>query len=135
MSLYSYLLAYDSGSAPNPFHGTCTLAICKPAIRRTAQVGDWIIATGRKSSTTFRKLVYAMQVAEKIPLEDYFRATSGFRAGATLLPISKTAKHVQDWLGDQHLQAPVPTAPSPNSPGPEKRLHDPQKDLQREKTS
>ena len=36
MTVYSYIVAYDSGFAPNPFHGTCTLACCKPTIRRTA---------------------------------------------------------------------------------------------------
>jgi len=36
MKVYSYIVAYDSGFAPNPFHGICTLACCKPTIRRTA---------------------------------------------------------------------------------------------------
>ena len=44
MKLFSYVLTTDNGSTPNPFHGTCTLAVCKPAIRRAAQVGDWIMA-------------------------------------------------------------------------------------------
>ncbi|WP_198140678.1 Nmad2 family putative nucleotide modification protein [Polaromonas naphthalenivorans] len=30
-----YLMTHDSGFAPNPFHGTLTLATCKPGIRRT----------------------------------------------------------------------------------------------------
>jgi len=38
--LYSYTVRYDDGAAPNPFNGMCTLAICKPAIRRTAAPGD-----------------------------------------------------------------------------------------------
>ena len=37
MTLYSYTVAADTGFAPNPFHGFCTLACCKPGIRRTAQ--------------------------------------------------------------------------------------------------
>jgi len=32
--LYLYTMTYDSGFAPNPFHGICTLACCKPGIRR-----------------------------------------------------------------------------------------------------
>nr|WP_269667332.1 hypothetical protein [Polaromonas naphthalenivorans] len=28
-------MTHDSGFAPNPFHGTLTLATCKPGIRRT----------------------------------------------------------------------------------------------------
>ena len=122
MSLYSYLLAHDSGTAPNPFHGTCTLAICKPAIRRTAQAGDWIIATGRKNSITHRKLAYAMQVAEKIPQENYFR-DKRFRAKQPNLK----SKNWQDWLGDNIYQ-PNPDGTLTQLPGPEKR-HTPEKDL------
>ena len=48
--LYSYVLRFDDGAAPNPFWQTCTLAICKPAIRRTSRIGDWVIGTGSKNS-------------------------------------------------------------------------------------
>jgi hypothetical protein len=34
--LFTYTIPYDDGAAPNPFHGICTLAICKPSIRRVA---------------------------------------------------------------------------------------------------
>jgi hypothetical protein len=34
--LFSYTVRVDDGAAPNPFRGLCTLAICKPAIRRGA---------------------------------------------------------------------------------------------------
>ena len=37
MKVYVYILAADGGFAPNPFFGWCTLACCKPAIRRRAQ--------------------------------------------------------------------------------------------------
>ncbi|MBC6697349.1 Nmad2 family putative nucleotide modification protein [Hymenobacter puniceus] len=50
MALYSYVLRFDTGDAPNPYGGVCTLAVCKPAIRRTAQIGDWILGTGSKNS-------------------------------------------------------------------------------------
>lgn len=77
--LYSYVLKNDNGSAPNPFWGTCTLTICKPAIRRTANVGDWIIGTGSKHATLndgknhdlAGYLVYAMKVDTKLTLSDY----------------------------------------------------------------
>lgn len=42
--IYSYVVRYDSGFAPNPFYGYCTLATCKPDIRRAAEVGDWLVA-------------------------------------------------------------------------------------------
>jgi len=73
MKLFSYVLAYEDGSAPNPWWGFCTLAICKPGIRRVAEVGNWIMGTGSKSQHTYQKLVYAMRVSEVVALEDYFR--------------------------------------------------------------
>lgn len=61
--LYSYTITHDTGFAPNPFWGWCTLATCKPQIRRTAQVGDWI--AGLSPKATGNRLVYAMQVSER----------------------------------------------------------------------
>jgi len=40
--LFSYVIREDTGLAPNPFYGVCTLNCCKPDIRRTAEVGDWV---------------------------------------------------------------------------------------------
>lgn len=60
MKLYSYVVARDYGFAPNPFYAACTLATCKPRIRKTAKPNDWVLGTGcaeRKRSGT---LVYAM---------------------------------------------------------------------------
>ena len=51
---------HDTGFAPNPFFGYCTLACCKPAIRRTAQKGDWIV--GLTSKATGNQIVYFMRV-------------------------------------------------------------------------
>jgi len=77
-ALYSYCLRYDFGSAPNPFWGLCTLAICKPNIRQSAKVGDWIVGTGSAVSPIGNisdKVVYAMQVTQKLTMEDYDRFT------------------------------------------------------------
>jgi hypothetical protein len=70
--LYSYVVARDFGFAPNPFHGYCTLATCKPSIRRTTQPGDWIIGTGPKSAGRDRHLVYAMLVSEALTFDQYW---------------------------------------------------------------
>jgi hypothetical protein len=74
MTLFTYTIPYDDGSAPNPFHGLCTLAICKPTIRRTARPGDWVAGLGAKgapSGDLSGKLVYAMRVEQVLPLKDY----------------------------------------------------------------
>src|SRR5437870_11983954 len=65
MTLYSYCLRYDHGAAPNPYWGYCTLVICKPAIRRHATCGDWIVGLGSVESPLgdiSTSVVYAMKV-------------------------------------------------------------------------
>lgn len=62
MTLYSYVVKHDTGFAPNPFHGYCTLACCKPAIRRTAGEGDWVVGLTPKG--TGSRIVYFMRVDE-----------------------------------------------------------------------
>ncbi len=74
MKLYTYCLRYDGGAAPNPFWGTCTLVICKPAIRRTAQIGDWVVGLGSTNSPIgdiSHHLVYAMRVTDKLTMKEY----------------------------------------------------------------
>ncbi len=74
MKLYSYCLRIDDGCAPNPYYGICTLAICKPAIRRTAQVGDWVVGIGSKNfkgKSYEGMLVYAMKVTQKMTMQEY----------------------------------------------------------------
>lgn len=74
--LFTYTIPIDDGAAPNPFHDLCTLAICKPAIRRVAQPGDWVAGLGAKkapSGDLSGKLVYAMFVHEVVALRDYDR--------------------------------------------------------------
>lgn len=73
MKLYRYVMTYDTGLAPNPYHGYCTLALCKPQIRRTAQVGDWIMGLGSKRRGYECRLVFAMRVAEALTLEEYWQ--------------------------------------------------------------
>jgi len=75
------MIDHDFGLAPNPFGKYCTIAVCKPSIRKSKNlcVGDWIIGTGSKSlekSTGFKcveKLIFAMQVAEIMSLNSYWQ--------------------------------------------------------------
>jgi Nucleotide modification associated domain 2 len=77
--IYSYVLRYDDGAAPNPFWGICTLTICKPAIRRNAQIGDWVVGTGSKNAKCndgniydlSDSVVYAMKIEEIKTLQEY----------------------------------------------------------------
>jgi hypothetical protein len=77
--IYSYVLRFDNGAAPNPFWGICTLTICKPAIRRNAQIGDWVVGTGSKKAKCndgnihdlSDSVVYAMKISDIKTLQDY----------------------------------------------------------------
>lgn len=71
--LYSYVVARDYGFAPNPFYGFCTLATCKPEIRRTARVGDWIVGTGSKKNKRDTQVAFAMRVTEELTFNEYWR--------------------------------------------------------------
>lgn len=67
--LFSYIVAFDAGSAPNPNNGICTLAICKPNIRRVARPGDVIL--GLAPSPNNRRIVYCMIVDEVVSWPNY----------------------------------------------------------------
>ena len=87
--IYSYVVRYDSGFAPNPFYGYCTLATCKPDIRRSAKIGHWIVGSGSNAKQVRRGgyLVYAMQVTEALSFDEYaqdsrFERKKPFRRGS-----------------------------------------------------
>ncbi|MGX8008381.1 Nmad2 family putative nucleotide modification protein [Mesorhizobium sp. ORM8.1] len=73
MSLHSYVVRYDSGFAPNPFYGFCTLATCKPDIRQHASIGDWVVGCGSGDKSVRREgqMVYAMLVTETLTFDEY----------------------------------------------------------------
>lgn len=73
MRLFSYVVARDYGFAPNPFYGFCTLATCKPGIRHSAHVGDWVVGLTCAGDRASRGLVYAMQVSEVLTYDQYWR--------------------------------------------------------------
>jgi hypothetical protein len=73
-TIYSYVVARDFGFAPNAFHGVCTLAACKPRIRKATSVGDWVVGTGSGAASRQRAgfLVYAMKVDETLTFDQYW---------------------------------------------------------------
>ncbi|MFJ1521798.1 hypothetical protein ACG59Z_18255 [Acinetobacter sp. ABJ_C1_1] len=72
MKIISYVVRRDYGFAPNPFFEYCTLATCKPDIRKSAVVGDWIIGTSSISTGSLNKLIFAMKVTEKLTFNEYW---------------------------------------------------------------
>ncbi len=79
MRLFSYVVARDYGFAPNPFYGVCTLATCKPDIRKVASVGDWVIGTGSSRRNKRGFLVYAMRVTEIMTFNEYWEDERFYR--------------------------------------------------------
>lgn len=68
--MFSYIVARDFGFAPNPFHGVCTLATCKPKIRKLAALDEWIVGIGPAERD--HPLVYFMQVDERLTFNEYW---------------------------------------------------------------
>ncbi|MDD5540197.1 MAG: hypothetical protein PHG61_05855 [Candidatus Marinimicrobia bacterium] len=73
---------YDTGLAPNPFHGKCTLAVCTPNhVRANLKQDDYIIGVAgvrlrqklNLPSDSWR-LIYAMKVDEIKELDAYYNA-------------------------------------------------------------
>jgi hypothetical protein len=86
--IFVYVLTFDSGFAPNPFHGWCTLACCKPGIRRKAHPGDWIV--GLTPRADGNRVAYAMKVDETLSFKEYwsdrrFRAKRPRQGGVVVL--------------------------------------------------
>ena len=69
---YFYVVDRDFGFAPNPFHGYCSLATCKPGIRRKADVGDWVIGIGGSRLGATGRCVFAMRISRKIIFDEYW---------------------------------------------------------------
>lgn len=71
-----YVIDRDFGFAPNPFHGCCTLATCKPGIRARAQAGDWVIGMGGARLKATGRCVFAMRVTDAISMDGYWSSPS-----------------------------------------------------------
>jgi hypothetical protein len=71
-NVYIYVVDRDFGFAPNPFHGYCTLATCKPGIRKKAKIGDWIVGLGGRRLKATGRCIFAMCVTEIINFNEYW---------------------------------------------------------------
>ena len=70
--VYVYVVDRDFGFAPNPFHGYCTLATCKPGIRSGAEVGDWVIGVGGARLNATGRCIFAMRITQKLTFNEYW---------------------------------------------------------------
>lgn len=70
--VYIYVVDRDFGFAPNPFHNLCTLATCKPIIRRVAREADWIIGMGGSRLNASGRCIFAIKVSQSISFNEYW---------------------------------------------------------------
>ena len=74
--LFSYKMTENSEFAPNPHFGILTLATCKPQIRKTKKIGQWIAGfTSLRCGGTKvgeERLIYLMKVTDKITYDRYW---------------------------------------------------------------
>lgn len=69
---YVYVVDRDFGFAPNPFHGYCSLATCKPGIRHKADAWDWVIGMGGSRLGATGRCVFAMLISRKVTFDEYW---------------------------------------------------------------
>ena len=92
MNIYAYIVPVDDGAAPNPYGDICTLAICKPNLRKIAKVDDWIIGLNSEC-----KLIYAMKITTVQTMKEY----DSFTKDHLKIKIpNKHSKNIQEQMGD-----------------------------------
>lgn len=114
---YAYVIRNDGGGTPCYENGILTLAVCKPAIRRTARPGDLVIAYNGSGLGDPHGVRWAGLVKEKLGFADYWRdarfkgrADNIYRPveGAFPEPVTDAFEHVggelhperEHWIND-----------------------------------
>lgn len=72
MTVFSYVIEHDLGFAPNPFHRVCTLACCKPKVRKKAKLGDYILGMGAVRPKLQGCITFWMRVDEILTFDEYW---------------------------------------------------------------
>lgn len=98
MKVYSYIVEHDLGFAPNPFHGVCSLACCKPRIRKRAKVGEYVLGVGGARPKLRGHLIYWMRIDEILTFDQYwadrrFRHKKALVHGTTYLRYGDNIYH------------------------------------------
>lgn len=79
--LYSYIVRFDSGFAPNPFWGTLTLACCKPKVRKSVgtylsehpEANVWVMGLSSRHGDKGNDIIHIMKVSEALSFDEYYR--------------------------------------------------------------
>ena len=72
--IYSYILKYDSGYAPNINVNILTLACCKPIIRLHAKIGDFLIGFNDSidKQKNGNRIIYIAKITDIKTLKGYY---------------------------------------------------------------
>lgn len=129
---YFYVVDRDFGFAPNPFHGRCTLATCKPGIRLRAEIGDWIVGMGGRRLSATGRCVFAMEVTTTLSFDLYwadpiFRDKRPVRNGSRRMMVGDNIYH-RDLSKGQWQQADSHHSNPDGTPNPHNVANDTQAD-------
>lgn len=113
--VYVYVVKYDLGFAPNPFGGVCTLACCKPDIRRVAQIGDWVVGMGGRDLKATGRCIFAMRVTRHMTFNEYwlepaFRTKRTQRNGTRRTLVGDNIYHRDDdgaWVQEDSVHSAI----------------------------
>ena len=110
-----YVMTTDTGFAPNPFHGWCTLLGCSPNYHAKLTPGDYIAGFFRSGGPP--RLVHVMEVSETFDYDEYYRdrrfeqkkprrdGTWQERAGNNIYFLDQSDQYVQDENACFHTKA------------------------------
>jgi putative DNA base modification enzyme with NMAD domain len=88
--IWRYVLATDNGMAPCAEQGILSLCLCKPMIRRSAGVGEWVVGfVPRRINGGRVHVAWAGQIAESVSMGDYEKRFPGRRDAIYRLVESK----------------------------------------------
>jgi len=73
-NLFCYCQPYDRGTAPNPYNGSLSLAICKPYIRKIIKPGDWLAGFNgsQYGKENIRKLIWMGECSSVISMSEFW---------------------------------------------------------------
>lgn len=121
-SLLIYVVDRDFGFAPNPFHGTCTLATCKPRIRASAQPGDWIVGMGGRRLDATGRCIFGMRVGRRLTFNEYwnapeFRDKRPIRNGSLVMLVGDNIYHKDSdaWIQEDSHHSKADGSPEPSN--------------------
>lgn len=82
-TVWRYVIATDRGGAPHIHNEVCSLAICKPDIRKHAKVGEWVMAFAPASQRDPNRLVkFVMKITSRRDFPSYCKEFIGKRRDA-----------------------------------------------------